>query len=301
MIPGIGMMGMVGKSGPSDGKFMIAAAYNDYLYISNDYGVTWSPIAFSSTWSHVSCSSDGKYILATDTTRTYLSSDYGATWTNLTGNYAMSFQTAMSYDGKYMYRLYSSTLYYSSNYGATWSSTYASPSGVRCSADGKYVIVHNYDYSNKTIILSSDYGANFSSYITPPGIEQYGGIYGVDITGNGNTIIAGVYQGTSQMSTNRGATWSSLPKLDSASCSINYTASCFHYAYKKTSNYGATYTNTGYLSVQKSAYSASGQYFLYCIPSAGQLRLSNDYGATETVIGLSKTWKSVAIGRIIPT
>lgn len=303
MIPGIGMIGMVGKVPPADGKFMIAAAYNDYLYISNDFGSSWTPIGSSSTWMHVSCSTDGKYILATNVINTQLSTNYGASWTTLAGgSSALSYQTAMSYDGRYMYRIYGSYVYRSSDYGATWSSTYCVyASGVRCSADGRTVITFNTGFNSRYILISFDYGITLDIFLNPGILETYGSIYDTDISGNGNNIIAAVYQGTSKFSNNRGTSWSDLPPFTSVnSCSINYNGSCYAYRYNKTNNSGSSYSYFGYLGPLRSAWSASGQYMIYCAATAMQLRVSNNYGATESLVGPTKTFKSVAIGKLIP-
>ena len=71
----------------------------------------------------MSCSSDGKYILAafSSSSQLLLSTDYGATF-NLVGTSASYIKVSMSKNGIYMVASFGWNLYYSINSGSTWSS-----------------------------------------------------------------------------------------------------------------------------------------------------------------------------------
>jgi hypothetical protein len=56
---------------------------SDYIYISSDYGQTWTPTASQRFWGSVVVSSSGQYLVASlnANSQLYFSSDYGKTWT----------------------------------------------------------------------------------------------------------------------------------------------------------------------------------------------------------------------------
>jgi hypothetical protein len=56
---------------------------SNFIYISSDYGQTWTPTAFSTAWGSVVISSSGQYLVASvnGASQLYISSDYGKTWT----------------------------------------------------------------------------------------------------------------------------------------------------------------------------------------------------------------------------
>ncbi|HEX3047838.1 MAG TPA: hypothetical protein VHY08_24005 [Bacillota bacterium] len=73
----------------ANGKYLIAtrADDKDYLYISSDYGQTWTQRDSIRFWYWAAISSDGKYMVAgVDPVEVpdgfiYMSADYGETWT----------------------------------------------------------------------------------------------------------------------------------------------------------------------------------------------------------------------------
>lgn len=299
LMPGIGMVGKPGIMQYADGQFMVAVS--DDVYISTDFGATWIAKGFTSTWKSVACSSDGKYILVSNGTNTYLSNDRGNSWSATLGA-SVVFSSydeglTMSNSGQYIYILQSNySIKYSNNYGSSWSTVGCWKSwGLKCSGDGRYILIHDYDYSNKMIRLSSDYGLNFTT-LTIPTLETYAGFYSAAISNNGNAILVGVYQGTSIVTFNRGATWTLLSDVYGAMrAAMDGTGSGFSLDYRRTINGGTSFFYTS--GAQKTNYSYSGQYVLSNRSAAGQLFLSSNYGSTFTDTAPSKTWTSIAIGK----
>lgn len=65
----------------ADGKRWIAGSSWDDLYLSSDYGYTWSKAGVSGYWSGVASSADGRVLLAAPYyDLLYVSTDYGQTW-----------------------------------------------------------------------------------------------------------------------------------------------------------------------------------------------------------------------------
>ena len=64
-----------------DGRYIIAS-WKD-VYMSSDYGRTWIKNADLNDISYVSMSASGKYIAAVGKSTRHLSSDYGETWSSM--------------------------------------------------------------------------------------------------------------------------------------------------------------------------------------------------------------------------
>ena len=81
MIPGIGFCGFVKKTSIS-GKYQTAVDDGSYIYVSSDYGETWTQKGIAAGWSGVAMNGTGQYQTATVSGGyIYVSSDYGNTWT----------------------------------------------------------------------------------------------------------------------------------------------------------------------------------------------------------------------------
>jgi hypothetical protein len=67
----------------SDGTKLIASVFEDCIYTSNDFGVSWTKCDslnnFPKGWYRVASSSDGSTLVATNN-RVYISVDYGVRW-----------------------------------------------------------------------------------------------------------------------------------------------------------------------------------------------------------------------------
>jgi photosystem II stability/assembly factor-like uncharacterized protein len=126
-----GLTGLFDMVISSSGKYQFACEYSGpkfsggSIYASNNYGKDWREIPFTSpkNWNTISCSSNGKYLLAGTSFYGYAtSSDYGNTWffINDKNNYT---SCSVSSTGQYQILKCStnSTLYLSTDYGQTFS------------------------------------------------------------------------------------------------------------------------------------------------------------------------------------
>ena len=108
-----------------DGKYQTAVDISGRVYISNNYGSTWTKVKeiIKIPYLNVSVSGDGKYQTLFVTGGIVLKSDdYGNTWKNVLSN-KQWFGTSTSYEGKYQLLCeYSGYLYISDNYGTNWTS-----------------------------------------------------------------------------------------------------------------------------------------------------------------------------------
>ncbi len=123
------------------GMFIAAAAWNNTIYVSSDFGVTWSSKNSIRNWSALAMSSDGSRITVGEYNGPlYISSDFGNTWVTAGAN-KQWMGLSMSADGRYQTAsLYSDNLYVSSDYGATWTpkSVSALWYSIAMSSNGQY-------------------------------------------------------------------------------------------------------------------------------------------------------------------
>ena len=212
-----------------------------YLYVSNDYGVTFTKKNILGYWESVSVSEDGQYMLAVEFYGSaYRSSDYGVNWTvisNLsgpTGYPVAALQTlyfrgtAISQTGQIQYIctkdiFYGSGYYFalvfkSSDYGATWttiktinaSTVSVTLSSVATSSDGNYVYVASGDnLSYGSVLVSNNAGSTWTE--TAGGV---GNILDVSTTPDGEFVFAARFSNSSSTyllsSTNYGVSFANI-------------------------------------------------------------------------------------------
>lgn len=146
-----------------------------YIYTSSNYGISWNQTAIQSSWSGVASDSSGRRIVALATSGIYVSSDYGQTWSvsspssnnqvasSATGQYLISsnYSTVLNNPN--------AGLFISSSYGATWSIWLPIVNGqpvkqtwfgVTSSSSGQYMYAGQVDCGN--IYVSSNYGQTFA-------------------------------------------------------------------------------------------------------------------------------------------
>ena len=258
------------------GQYQTACIYNSNIYVSSDYGKTWSSKATTQNWTSVSISASGQYQTATysptgqtsNIVRIYYSSDYGQTWTQIT----------------------------------TPSSSTNNFVSVSVSSSGQYQSVCAYltSGSGDYIYISSDYGKTWNL-----SLFQTIGLISISVSGSGQYQIA-CSQGTGTngyiyISTNYGQTWiqkASSSKWISVSLSGSgqYQTACINSGLMYiSSDYGQTWSQTASSQSWKSvSLSSSGHYQVACIQT-GYIYISSDYGKTWSQTGTSAAWNGVSI------
>jgi hypothetical protein len=162
---------------------------NGFVYISNDYGTTFTkPVGVATApYTSVAMSTTGQYIVATyfgsnisigGAINILFSSDWGITWTvknigpaiNAYNNYQLNQGIAISSSGQYIYFGITNEYYRSVNYGDTFSWVGFTVQINRCnictSATGKYVLIAAYN-------VNGDGASGFSNnYLIPNSFNQ---------------------------------------------------------------------------------------------------------------------------------
>ena len=146
----------------SDGKYQTVIINGGLgtagIYVSINYGNTWTAKESNRYWYSISMSSDGKYQTAVVYAgKIYISSDYGNSWVAKESDRNWN-SISISSDGKYQTALaYAGKIYISSDYGNTWVAKESNRDwiSISISSDGKYQTAGV--YAGK-IYISSDYG-----------------------------------------------------------------------------------------------------------------------------------------------
>ena len=194
-----------------------------FLYVSSDFGSTWTQVATDKDWTEVAISGAGNYMYACDATAStgnlYRSIDYGLTWAvvpSSPGAGSWEF-VAVSASGQYVLACGPSYYYLSSNYGASFSQVenYACSGHVAMSATGQYMMLR----APSSNVVSNNYGATWTA-ITPASDG-----YALAISGSGQyQMAANNATNTLYISSDYGATFTaSLVGAYFWSCAIDYT------------------------------------------------------------------------------
>ena len=163
-------------------------------------------------WKAICVSDSGQYQTANDSSYIWISNDYGNTWTNITdtntGNYTGCTCLSMSSSGQYQVGCSSSNNYilYSSDYGNTWSYldgvTTSFFSSISISSFGQYITACTSTGAIWTCINSVSNGVVYvGNYST-----TYAPSYGV----TGSIYYNSTYAGASGLQVSTGSTWSSV-------------------------------------------------------------------------------------------
>jgi hypothetical protein len=176
-----------------NGRYMLVGAYNERRYLSNNYGVTWTPIAGNSTWWGSAISYTGQHMAITNGygNTVYVSNNYGALWTPnvLVVGPTGLLDVAVSADGQYMltgpYNA-AGQLQVSANFGVAWN-----PFGP-ISLWRKFAVSGNGQYMFATpwftfwgIYRSINFGAVWNQTLLVDGYEG-----GIDCSDNGSIVVA---------------------------------------------------------------------------------------------------------------
>jgi hypothetical protein len=194
-----------------------------FLYVSSNFGNTWTQVATDKDWTGVAISGTGNFMYATDSTSStgnlYRSTDYGLTWAVVpsspgAGSWVF---VAISASGQYVLACGPSYYYLSSNYGASFSQVenYPCLGYVTMSATGQYMMLRG----SSTNLLSSNYGATWTA------ISPASDGYAMAISGTGQYQMAvDTPSVTLYISSDYGATFTaSLVGSSFWSCAIDYT------------------------------------------------------------------------------
>ena len=263
------------------GQYMVVVGNNPsttdssgYIYLSSDFGVTWSnKFTYTQNLVGVAISDNGQYMAAVASGSTtgdiFVSSDFGSSWVNKTAaspNYDYT-SIAMSSSGQYMVAGTSSAngdIWVSNNFGSTW-------------------VYKDYSFSWTSVAVSSD----------------------------GKYMAACAGPGDIYLSSNSGVNWAAITSITtdyswtgiSMSSSGQYMAACRGGAGKiyRSTDFGVTWTETNApadSSWSSISISGSGQYMAACIDSSADDRIyvSLDYGLNwSPQSGTSQPWNSISV------
>ena len=252
---------------------------NSYIYLSNNYGNTWSRALTISVaqqiLAEIAMSASGQYIAAVTygyngstyaVGSIYQSADYGATWAS-TQNTQIWQGVSISASGRYRTAVARvGVIYVSSDYGTTWSASNIANSSlvyrnVALSASGQYQTA----VSETNLFTSSDYGQSWTSRATTTATWVR-----VRISWTGRYQTALAQGGNIWVSSNYGVTWLERPYSGSwyglamsATGQYQIAATLGASVSPFTSvDYGQTWTSTGTAKSDWRGFvmSASGEY-----------------------------------------
>jgi hypothetical protein len=159
------------------GQYILASVTGGSLFVSADYGSTWTQItsvSTASTWLSMAVSATGQYMVAVSQTTNnapVYSTNYGITWNQTTFIGNTGTVVALSGSGQYCLGIWGTTALLISNYlvGLT-TTTYSQPtltginaniSGAAISLTGQYMVIVTSGTTNN-VYYSNNYGANFT-------------------------------------------------------------------------------------------------------------------------------------------
>jgi hypothetical protein len=159
------------------------------VFVSSDYGATWTFKLFINYWSKVTISDNGQYMIATPTFgQAYKSSDYGVNWSAIT--------STVSYNGVTL---------------TPGSGSFFDTCTPSISGDGQYMILINTypnGYPYRCVFVSNDYGSSWVVSIVSP-FEANIRYYGSSMSSNGAYMFV-AKDGEILRSTNYGSSWTSV-------------------------------------------------------------------------------------------
>jgi hypothetical protein len=212
------------------GSNIILCAENGGVYITSDYGNTWTlqtSLPTFASWTRVASNSTGSKLIACSRPwqyynfgGVYISSNYGNTWTLITslpnGNNENWFSVASNSEGDRLFATGFNYFYMSVNGGTTWAPIIIAgvPPNidyycVETNSTGQYLAVTLNINPNNLIYTSNNYGNTWTLSLTIPKLTN---TTSCDITGNsrGSKLIAwaiGDDDDNIYISSNYGGSW----------------------------------------------------------------------------------------------
>ena len=196
-----------GIASSSDGSKLVAVARNDRIYVSTDFGDTWTPRGTTQqNWTAVASSSDGSIMLAADDWNSWIwrSTDSGVTWAATSGAPQSRRSFAMTGDATVAY---ADGIWRSITGGATWYGSFTPPStgyqSVACSADGMKVAVATGGggSSQVDVYVSSNGGLTWSPRFSTASTKTPH----LSVSADGSRML--LVAGSSYVSSDGGNTW----------------------------------------------------------------------------------------------
>lgn len=281
------------------GQYISGVVMSGYIFVSTDYGVTFTQRGSVKNWWNISMSGDGQYQTAvprgtgtTTATQGYIwrSINYGTTWTQVGLLNKSWLNVSMSKSGQYQTAVSMSSanpsigaaiVSVSSNYGSTWTTvlsgtTYGS---VALSESGQYQVIAD---TSRKVMLSSDYGATWGQIL----LTSTGYVQGLAMSDDGMRITAVEDGGHIWVSSDRGSNWTE--KMDaiqgwetvdmSSDGKYQLAASMLSTRYMAESNdYGQTWSQT-----KISMDFPSTEWTASCMSRDGFVQVAASYGASST-------------------
>ena len=161
----------------STGQYQTAIEEFGDIYVSNDYGKTWS-IKYNIGNAMSNCvgmSYTGQYQTASNGLNIYTSNNYGVTWTEVYSFGSSNIYVCISLNGRYQTVLScGDTVYQSNNYGLTWDNIFTDKdsdiynsiaifptAGLAMSFTGQIQVI-----ASENIYISNDYGDTWNHTFT---------------------------------------------------------------------------------------------------------------------------------------
>lgn len=254
----------------ADGRKMAAVVEDGQIYVSSDFGITWTPRESNRNWRGIAMSANGKQLVAVARNETiYISNDGGITWSPRESSRTWQ-AVASSADGQNLVALVSGgQIYTSTDYGDNWLPRESNRVWwcVASSADGSKLVAGVLAGTGTKfghIYTSSDFGVNWIERGDDVGWPS------VATSADGSRVIAasarsygdygGVYVSTDSFAT---ATQYLVQKyFGGVACSADgrcLVAGNDSHGVFVSSDYGANWSNPGLvLNAGRAAMSADG-------------------------------------------
>lgn len=292
------------SDGGLDGLYITAVVATGYIYVSSDFGASWTQKGLSKAHSGIAINETGQYqsACADSSGKLYISNDYGATWTTVSStntwrgigmNASGQYQTARSGNSSI------GGMWRSTDYGVTWAQAFWLSGGflteITLDTTGQYQETSNQQrYSN-------NYGASWSYKNLGFTGYYYGGAMSSDGKYRSRTALNTGIWVSSDFGTNYTLKAPALywTSIDMSNNGQYQTATVSTGNIYVSSDYGMTWAAKGLskaywgVTVSASGQRQAASHF------GGYIYVSSDYGNTWTQTGFSANWKRIAMNKII--